>query len=60
VVQRSDFRRKKLIEEYAVLPISHGDGQAIEQSCKVLICHFEHTVPQFSSRPLYNNLLPPL
>jgi hypothetical protein len=44
-VQRSDFRRKKLIEEYAILPISHGDGQTIEQSCKVLICHFEHTVP---------------
>jgi hypothetical protein len=40
-VQRPDLRRKELVKQYAVLSMSDGDGQTLQQSGKIFTRHFE-------------------
>src|SRR5215831_12427690 len=57
-VQSPDLRRKKLIQEYTVPSIAHGDRQTPEQSCKVFIRHFQHSVSSGERAPWQDTGMP--
>src|SRR5262249_5165813 len=55
-MQSPDLRRKKLIQEYTVPSIAHGDRQTPEQSGKVFIRHFQHSVSSGERAPWQGRL----